>query len=205
MALLDPVTPFLSLIDRLISLIKEPEIKRREYFEKIIDPLYTQFKPLGEDYLVLFREARKAVDSAKRKRDVIAAAADISRRRDQFAASRAQLNALLSVCQKSMKKKDQDLADFLFAMQAFFFLEVRLGGGLSSLGKHLVELFSYWEQQQRPSKSGLVPHSAAIKGILSVSARLERSWFEIAGRYMELKLKYVIGEKDERRRTPKSS
>ena len=65
MTILDPVSPFLVLIDRLIGLIQERKTRRRDYFEKIIDPLYVLFAALGEDYLRLFRIAREALWGTK--------------------------------------------------------------------------------------------------------------------------------------------
>jgi hypothetical protein len=40
----------------LIKLLQRRKTKRQEYFEKIVEPLYEQFVPLGEDYLKPFRD-----------------------------------------------------------------------------------------------------------------------------------------------------
>jgi hypothetical protein len=120
MPLLDPVSPFLVLIVRIISLVKARDTKRREYCEKIIEPLYTQFKPLREDYLKLFQEAQAAIRNSKKRRRSEAVAA-IKQRRNEFAATRAQLRALLEVCEKNaVKKKDEELRQFVFAILKFF-------------------------------------------------------------------------------------
>jgi hypothetical protein len=190
MVILDPVSPFLALVDRIISLFKERETKRREYFEKIIEPLYTQFKPLGENYLKLFQEAEQTILNAsktkhKNKRKLSKAVSRIRERREEFASTRAQLRALLEVCEKNAakKKKDAELADFVGAMARFFQPTVLKS---SSRGQELVSFFEEWELHDFSAQS--LDHY-----LLSATARLETSWYEMAGRYMELKLK-ALGE-----------
>ncbi len=192
MAILDPVSPFLALIDRIISLVKERDTKRREYFEKIIDPLYTQFKPLGEDYLKLFQEALQAIMDARQfkpkshsKRKRAEAVSAIRKRREQFAATRAQLRALLEVCeQNAVKKKDEELAAFVRAMFRFFQPVVLTPR--RSLGQELVDFFERWQKSDYSNE-------IAEAFLPSAAHRLEVSWYEISGRYMELKLK-SLGE-----------
>jgi len=187
MAILDPVSPFLALIDRIISLVKERDTKRREYFEKIVDPLYTQFKPLGEDYLKLFQAAQQTVLKAstikrKNKRKISEAVLQIKARRNEFASTRAQLRALLEVCEKNAaKKKDEELAEFVRAMVRFF-QPMILKSPVGSRGQELVSFFELW---QRANFSDTFVDSY----LAPAAARLEASWYEIAGRYMELKLK----------------
>ena len=183
MSVLDPVSPFLSLIDRIISLIKARETRRRDYFEKIIDPLYTQFRPLGENYINLFREAEDALRSSK-KRDRSEAVLLIRRRREEFAAARAQLGALLSVCEKHSKtKKDEELTTFVRAMSQFFHPMIMPNPGLGSLGRQLVGFFEAWELRGA--------RWSPLDFVRAGTARLNASWYEIAGRYMELKIKYL--------------
>ncbi len=136
MAVLDPVSPFLALIDRLIALLKERKTRRREYFEKIIDPIYTQFVPLGEDYIKLFRNAAEALHESKKSRN--AKIARIIEKREEFAASRARLRALLGACERdSKKRKDEELIAFLSAMLRFFTPIVSTRP--ASLGRELVD------------------------------------------------------------------
>jgi len=180
--ILDPVSPFLSLIDRIISLVKERETKRREYFEKIIEPLYIQFKPLGEDYLRLFRDAQAVIQSSK-KRPRANAASAIKKKREEFAATRAQLRALLNVCEKNaVKRKDEELAEFVRAMVQFFQPMVP-DSSMPSLGVQLVDFFQLWRHGD----------SRYLAFLPAAVARLEACWYEISGRYMELKLK-SLGE-----------
>jgi hypothetical protein len=210
MPILDPVSPFLALIDRLISLIRERKTRQRDYFEKIIDPLYTQFTPVGEDYLKLFRTAREAVNGPKRGRK--SKLAEITAKREEFVATRVKLRTLLERCEKNAKKQNEDdLIAFLGAMLKFFAPTVTTTP-VSSLGKELVDFFVLWtygtQEAVRASRSDQKnavellrsAHSqtalhddsteALILYVAQATARLETSWYEIAGRYMELKLKY---------------
>jgi hypothetical protein len=96
---LDPVSPYLALIDRIISLVQARKIRRRDYFEKIIDPLYAQFIPLGEDTLSLFRTARIVGNLPQKKR--VAKFEELRKKREQFVDARKRLQALLEACEKS--------------------------------------------------------------------------------------------------------
>jgi hypothetical protein len=179
-AVLDPVTPFLALIDRIISLVRERETKRREYFEKIVEPLYIQFKPLGEDYLNLFRDPQEAIKNSKKQRRVRVVSA-VKKKRDEFAAARAQLRALLEACERNAtKKKDKELTEFIAAM-AGFFQPMVLSTRFPSIGRELVNFFELW--------AGPDSNTIIEKYLPAAAARLEASWYEISGRYMELKLK----------------
>lgn len=207
MAVLDPVTPFLALIDRLISLVNARKTHRSEYFQKIIEPLYTQFTPLAEDYLELFRMAKKVFDEPKRSRK--AQLVEISSKREKFMDSRVRLRVLLETCEKhaKKKKKDEELISFLRAMLRFFIPMVETSR-LSSLGRQLVDFMILWVHGERAARSAnqdvrtaryleaaprevhysFTPMFKAY--VDGASARLEASWYEISGRYMELKLKY---------------
>lgn len=48
----------LDLIAALIRLLQTRKLNRRDYFEKIIDPLYKDFVPVALDMLQMFRTAR---------------------------------------------------------------------------------------------------------------------------------------------------
>jgi len=190
-SVLDPITPFLTLIDRIISLIKARETKRREYFEKIIDPLYTQFKPLAENYLKLFHEAQEAIQSRKKAKRG-AAVVMIRAKRDEFAAARRQLRGLFDVCEENCKKRgDEELTEFVRAMSRFF---VPTTEQPSSLGRLLVDVFEAWEERRfGPVHAGKrkIEIDQANHFIRDATAHLEASWYELAGRYMKLKLRYL--------------
>src|SRR5262249_23002295 len=98
----------------------------------------------------------------------------------EFAAARAQLRALLEICEKNAtKKKDLELTEFIAAMVRFFqpmVLSIRF----PSIGKELVNFFELW--------AGSDSDKIIEKYLPAAAARLETSWYEISGRYMELKL-----------------
>jgi hypothetical protein len=57
--------------------------------------------------------------------------------------------------------------------------------GIGSLGRQLVDFFEAWEGRGARIRVPLPDF------VLAATRRLEMSWYEIAGRYMELKLKYL--------------
>lgn len=197
MNLLDPVSPYLALIDRIISLVQAGKTRRRDYFEKIVDPLYTQFVPLAEDTLDLFRSAHKALDGPKKRRKDDFE--KIRAQRDKFADARLRLRGLLTACEKNLsEKKSEELAAFVLSMFRFFNPEgvIHIGG---TTGSHLVQLFN--ERALYPkglvvgipdSLPDVISDSQLETIITSMTKRLEASWFEIAGRYMELKIKNTV-------------
>ena len=109
--------------------------------------------------------------------------AEVRAKREEFAAARAKLRALLERCeQNSKKQKGEELVTFLNAMLRFFTPRVLTGPG--SLGRELVDLFEVWAKANRDGKEFELY-------IAQATSRLESTWYEIAGRYMELKLKYL--------------
>jgi hypothetical protein len=208
MAVLDPIAPFMALIDRVIELVGARQVRRRQYFEKIIDPLYAQFTPLGEDYFKLFRSATTIVGRPKKTRKP--KLEEIESKREDFAAARAKLRALVECCRKeSSRRGDDELLGFLTAIQRFF-APMILTSDDSSLGWELLGFVYLWARCPRPGDkmtcrknrndvlgpdSANLPESVSTEEmgfyVAGATARLEAAWYEIAGRYMELRLKYL--------------
>jgi hypothetical protein len=215
---LDPISPYLALIDRLISLIQAGKTRRKDYFEKIIDPLYTEFVPAGEDMLALFRAARTGVKTfekrhkiktnkgdlmppwtSKQRREIlIEMQADfkaIQLQREKFVDARNRLKGLLAACEENLKRKDEaDLGAFVSSMIQFFNPAGQYG---QSVGLVLVNLFRDQivdiDRTKQPGSDRYVSSLDQLAEIISsMTDRLETDWFVIAGRYMELKLKNTV-------------
>lgn len=223
---MDLLTAWLSLVDRLISLIQARKLRRKDYFEKIIDPLYIQFIPLGEDILTLFRTIRLKVfyvelnyfdpetteivpryqlwnsvmmgKASGELHDAISEdVEDLIMRREKFLDSRNRLRALLEVCERDLEDRgDEQLQAFVRSMFEFFNPRGEKG---DSDGARLVSLFSSslneygFLQLYEPSRYRYVHDEIDLAGMIeSMTRRLESSWYEIAGRYMELKLKNTV-------------
>ena len=60
-----------------------------------------------------------------------------------------------------------------------------------SLGIQLIFLFELWTERSTGSGSSLISINEIENYIAQVTPYLESAWFEIAGRYMQLKLKYL--------------
>ena len=183
---------FLLLVDRVISLIRVRKTRKRERFEKIIDPLYTEFVPLGEDLLALFREAKKSLGGTKQQRK--AAFKKLQAQRDRFADSRARLRALANACGSTMAKKDPPVSGFVNSLASFFMPVAWYSDSPpKTAGANLVEKFSSFEQSLEAAGRNPEYSKDRLEYFISESiAHLERSWYEIAGRYMELKLKHTV-------------
>jgi len=153
--------------------------------------------------LNLFRQAQKTIDGPKKGRKK--AVAELKGKRDEFAATRAKLRVFLEQCEKhSKKKKEEELATFLNAMLRFFSPRV-VSPVPSSLARQTIVFFDLWAGQDRRSETKSefgdryamrIPHAPPSDEMLrayvaDAAAKLEVGWYEIGGRYMELKLKYV--------------
>jgi hypothetical protein len=138
---------------------------------------------LGEDYLKLFREAQEAIGKSKNWEESKPVSA-IKKRREEFAATRAQLRALLEVCEKDcVEKKEEELTEFILAILKFFQPELRSINPLKkSSGQELVEFFEDWKDFGYSEKF-------ALEYLTSAVATLEAVWYETGGRYMAIKLK----------------
>lgn len=189
LASLEPISPFLALIDRLISLIQARKTRRREYFEKIIDPLYAQFVPLGEDVLSLFRSAKISLDSHALHES--SEFHELRGRRNKCADARARLTALARECRKHMAKKDSELADFVQSIELFFWPNVpdrtpQSSPAILVMRFFELEVFYLLKLENHAGEDDL---RIWIGDAIEV---MQRSWYEIAGRYMALKLKYTV-------------
>ena len=69
------------------------------------------------------------------------------------------------------------------AMSQFFHPMIMPKPGLGSLGRQLVDFFEAWEVRGATM--------SPLDFVRAGTTRLNASWYEIAGRYMELKIKYL--------------
>lgn len=183
--------PYFSVVSSLAKLIPRRKIKRKEYFERFIEPLYNEFVPLGKDILAQFRSARDSLKGKKKSRTAQFEA--IRSRREEFSEARHRLRALLEACETHLEGKgDKELAEFVGSMAAFFNPRItRLGGAYSSAGESLVHFFHDRVEDHRRttrSLSPMLPDEELERTISRVTSELERSWFEVSGRFMAIKL-----------------
>lgn len=183
----------LKLIDRAIDLVKLRKTRKRDYFEKIVDPLYQEFVPLGENLLALFRSAKASLDGTKKQRK--AAFQAIRNQRDTFAEARAALRASAEKFESVMSKKEPLLAAFVNSLASFFMpVAPWYGDGpMKSRAAALVEKYNNFEQSLDAAGRNPEYNKERLESfIAAATADLEKAWYEIAGRYTELKLKYTI-------------
>ena len=214
--LLDPISPYLTLIDRIITLLQTRKKRKLDYFEKIIDPLYTEFVPLAENMISLFRDAHASLMPSTEGEIRGNAGNDISvyrmvtltkkrmaklnrikEKREEYALARAKLRSLLEVTlATASSEEDREVASFVESMLRFFNPQV---GKLQSAGSSLVDILEKWVDGHVSRKGRIFFSDDEINDKLFVSEyaaktlkTLEASWYEIAGRYMALKLKNVV-------------
>jgi hypothetical protein len=206
------ISEFLSAADKALGLLKSQQVRRREYFEKIIDPVYTQFAVAGEDYLKLFREARNALEMAPKRissSKKLKLVSQIRDRREEFLAGRLKVRAMVEAFGSHVKQEqDRELYALLHAIDKFFFGSgYRRDGGSS--GAYLIDFFSLWATRGESNDfSGEHEEytEVVIGGALQAQRYgaddltqfvrdtidgLETAWFEAAGRYADLRLKYL--------------
>jgi len=183
MPALPVIAPFLALIDRSVALLKRRETKQREYFKEIIEPLYEEFKPLGDDCLQMFRDALALLKS--RKRPNAEQVALVTREARKFKEARARLRALANVCKAdAIKRRDPELHKFVTCIGNFFVpVSDRLRGDKEedSIPTRLAGIYYCWHN----GGLGFVGRFT----IPEITGQLESMHYEIAGRYMELKIK----------------
>ena len=201
---LEPITPFLGIVDHVVALVNSRKVKQKDYFDTIIDPLYTQFLPLGQDVISIYRSAEQRLRtpglSPKRAYEAVRA------ERASLADARLQLLGLLEGLERYAKNKRQDdLAAFVGSMERFFTTR-RLPTSYTpppidedawsfGAGGNAVAAF------ERRATRRTSPEYRALRreedlqlasALNSAIRELEKSWFEIGGRYMDLKLRYRI-------------
>jgi len=251
MAVLDPVTPFLALIDRVIALIRERNLRQKELFDNVIEPLYQKFTTIGPDYIKLFRDARDLLSRQHEGNDPQVILRELRARREELRDARIQLRALIAAYETRLaQREDDDILEFLGALHKFFSLRLLASFGevstrntqieLSPSGSTLDDkvnsrssdevstecfkseeltaagvrsthgssfLMEYVEASIAPTAIG-EGHSFDIDKATSSAQlhphfwdavlRLEATWFELAGRYADLQMKYKLHRKGDR-------
>lgn len=187
MPLLDPVTPFLALIDRLISLLKERQTRHKDYFEKIVAPLYADFTPVAEDLLNTVRDATRFTGtqstlSGQERRTALASFYD---RRETLLRPRQQLRGLLAAFDNS-DDIPKDIRDFVRLMEDFLYSGPPIVIELPAVTPHLSIAISLACQ-------GMIAGTKQLDGrpFQMYYLDLETYWSTIARHYMALKIKYI--------------
>lgn len=174
---------FLKLLDRIIELLRSREHNRERFFREIVEPLYKEFEPVADDYFALFRMARSALDQYEPSRAGEASAA-IAARREAMLAARQKVREVARVVRDTTQ--DEKAADFADCLTRFFYWSSvptlgPVGGGFSSLGKSLAEVFNRLESHQCDVEE-------AREHVRRSEANLEEAWMRTAAAYAALRL-----------------
>jgi hypothetical protein len=166
--------------------------KKSEDFEKHVGALYTEFEPLGRDVIALFRSARNCLDGTKKEQQ--AAAKVIQAQRDASAESRHKMCARAEKYASSVSPKDEKLAGFVMSLASFFADggSSFYSGGMAmsapaSLAARLGKRVSLADARKAEAEFERKQLLAYINRTIT---ELEKSWYEISGRYEELRREY---------------
>jgi hypothetical protein len=111
---------FLSLIDRIIDLVKLRETDRRQLFKEIIEPLFIQLQPVVDDYFSIFRRARAAITTAKGSQDALTeATTEIRQNREKMLYARRQVTQMAQEIE--LHVRDVRVAEFSAKVARFFY------------------------------------------------------------------------------------
>jgi len=187
------IVPFFLTFDRVVKWAKSRKHKKSDDFEKHVGRLYADFEPLGKDLIALFRSARDCLNGTKKEHK--AAAKVIQAQRDKFAESRAKMRARAEEFASSASPRDQKLAEFVNSLASFFSKGASapdtrrpMMSKAASLAKNLSNRISLADS---PAEQAQYEREQLLAYINGTITELERSWYEISGRYEELKKQYT--------------
>jgi|GEM_PF-6634845 len=87
---MEPISAFLEVVDRIILLLKHRELRRDEFFEEIIKPLYASLPPAVEDMFNFLLEIEKIIGQGKYDSEVVS---QCRQQRQKYLTSRIQIRS----------------------------------------------------------------------------------------------------------------
>jgi hypothetical protein len=173
---------FLSLLDRIINLVKQREIKKQQFFDKIIEPLFKELEPVVEDYFNLFRESLQMVRNSHNYDDLNNAVEKIRRNRNHLLQTRIKVREMADTIKNEVK--DEKVVNFANDILKFFNsskAEVPVDPKFISLGARLLELCDYVMTEKLSGDQLIIFLENELKN-------LESSWEAISKSHAMLRL-----------------
>jgi len=176
-----------TLSDRIKN-IKDSHIQNRQQaFEKIIQPLFFELKPVVDNYFILFREAKHL--AAKSSVDDLGVSVQkIRDSRDALLRIRIEVREMAN--SMSQIYNDKKIIEFARKVDGFFYRTVcerKIRG--KSYALELVDFFDYVHKKD-------IEKSVLISFIDSALANMETSWVAIAQSYATLSI-YCLSQPKE--------
>jgi hypothetical protein len=112
------LTLFLSLIDRLIKLVELRQTDKKQLFNDVVEPLFTQLQPVVDDYFSLFRRARLSAEKSRNNDDLQQAVEEIRTQRENLVHARLAVVQFAETLQSQVH--DKRVAQFAHKVERFF-------------------------------------------------------------------------------------
>ena len=109
---------FISLLDRIINLVKQRSIRKQQFFDEIIDPLYLELQPVVDDYFHLFRESLQMVKNSNNYDDLNNAVEKIRQNRNHLLQTRIKVREMADTIKNEVK--DEKVVNFANDILKFF-------------------------------------------------------------------------------------
>lgn len=192
------VEAFISIVDRIISLVKAKKRRKRELFLEVVEPLFTELQPVVDNYFEFFRKSRSLIKKTGKAQlpEVIEQLVDF---REELLVARIKVTEMASVVQE--KVPHLPVVVFVNHISAFFYPdrirhEFAVPGlppvrrtdqhSKSTHRKQLIDFLRYVDQVQLPKRvlSTYIDHALE---------RMESDWADIAQEYAHLRIQCLGG------------
>ena len=94
---------FISLIDRIIKLLKTRSKKKQQFFDDVIESLYLELQPVVDDYFNIFR---KILDMVRSKNDFHLIFRELERDRERLLQTRIKVKKMAEIIENEMDDKN---------------------------------------------------------------------------------------------------
>lgn len=177
------VEPFLTVVEKIIQFAQVRRTNRREAFERIVEPLFIEIRPLVDDYFTLFRDTERALKRSRRK-DIFPLLEKVRMRRERLLHERRMVTTMAEAVRETVK--DSGIKSFAETIQGFFFssyVEANMDRPMifseSALMVDLLDCVN----------SGILGKTELLSYLALTLRQLEASWIHIAREYAKLKLR----------------
>jgi hypothetical protein len=175
------LSSFTALADRIINLEKAQLQNKQQVFKEVVEPLFVELQPVVDNYVSLFRKAKKSVVESSSE-NLWDAVSEIREARESMILNRIKVREMASIIQETYK--DKKITDFAQKVDGFFYrtiCERKLGVKGKSYAKELVDLCDYVIKRD-------MDKGELIKFIDDALRSMEESWVAIAQTYASVRI-----------------
>ncbi len=113
------INDFISIIDRVIDLLKQKEISKKKYFDEFIEPLFVEYEEVVDKYLQL--TSSESIE-------------ELNQVRDSYIQARIKISGFVKTYLRA--EINRDFIELLDCIQSFFF---QPGNGARSEGADYID------------------------------------------------------------------